>query len=299
MNGNNQSGSTYACWLPNEIWMRIAYFLPRMPDQPRWQPWIKYRGLNRIFKKEIEDYYFMHWIEDSEIWVQCRERDPPDFPESRLDVREFYSFSSLLDSEKRIAVFKGQHLNRTDPRSRLELIRIEKKLKEFNEKGYHPYIAFLIEDGETNLLPMDLCFQPCVTMSYFTFDWRTYLSTLLDELRLVDEYEERTGYKSQARLAAKLEWKVKTERMTPLEARLELARAAGTELVGRDGRLLEIRRRRRYRLGVRTGQLRPLPPSLVPRNVLEHRFVQLDEEHVSDLLLSMAWNDDGAVYEEW
>jgi hypothetical protein len=87
---------------------------------------------------------------------------------------------------------------------------------------------------------------------------------------------------------------------------LHLVQAAGTELVGRDGRLLVIRRRRRYRLGLKTGKLRRRPrrhsfdsiePSEQPgpfcqMNVLERRFTQLDEEHVAETLLNFAMLSD-------
>lgn len=87
--------------------------------------------------------------------------------------------------------------------------------------------------------------------------------------------------------------------MEPLEAMVLLVRTAGTELVRRDGRLLEIRRRRRYRLGVKTGQLRPRSGIIGPIGVLEDRFVQLDEEHVANTLLIMAMNDISPFPVEW
>jgi hypothetical protein len=165
-----------------------------MPDQPRWQPWVKYRALNRAFKKEIEDYYFKHWIIGSEIWVKRDEPAPPDPPYLYSPyLHECYIFSGFRDSEQRIAVFEGQRLRWTDPREREHLIQIQKMLNQFDEQGYHPYITFEIEKGVTDLLPIDLRFGNTLTSSYFTFDWRTYLSTLLDELRHLDEYEESTG----------------------------------------------------------------------------------------------------------
>jgi hypothetical protein len=71
--------------------------------------------------------------------------------------------------------------------------------------------------------------------------------------------------------------------MPSLQAMIQLAQATGTALVGRDGRLLEIRRNRRYRLGTRSGQIdyrREFAPS-----VAVERFVRLDEELVADCLL--------------
>ncbi|EAW17001.1 uncharacterized protein NFIA_003570 [Aspergillus fischeri NRRL 181] len=165
-----------------------------MPDQPRWQPWVKYRALNRAFKKEIEDYYFKHWINGSEIRVKREEPFPPDpYDLYSLYLRECYIFSGFRDSEQRIAVFEGQRLKWTDPREREHLIQIERMLEQFDEPGYHPYITFKIEKGVTDLLPIDLRFGNTITNSYFTFDWRTYLSTLLDERRRLDEYEAVTG----------------------------------------------------------------------------------------------------------
>ncbi|KAF7158753.1 hypothetical protein CNMCM5623_003917 [Aspergillus felis] len=313
-----QFRSTYTFWLPPELWMRVAYFLARMPDQPRWQPWVKYRGLNRVFKKEIEDFYFTHWIKRSKLLVRRGDEFPLEIPlyfDPELHdlppeyyptyLNECYIFSGFRDSEKRIAIFEGQILKWTDPRDRANLIQIEKTLNEFDEQGYNPYIIFEIEKGVTDLLPIDLRLRHTVISSYFTFDWRTYLSTLLDERRRVDEYEE-TGVwyswillqllfqcspgqsKSQVRLAVELAWKVDGGEMEPMEAMLHLARAAGTELVGRDGRLLETRRRRRYYLGLKTGKLRRRHRLPHPLTVVEHRFAQLDEEHVADTLLSAA-----------
>ncbi|GFG11180.1 hypothetical protein IFM61392_06780 [Aspergillus lentulus] len=264
-------------------------------------PWVKYRALNRAFKKEIEDYYFEHWINGSEIWVKREEPVPPDPPDLYSPyLREYYIFAGFRDSEQRIAVFEGQRLKWTDPRGREHLIQIQKLLNQFDEQGYHPYITFEIEKGVTDLLPIDLRFGNTITSTYFTFDWRTYLSTLLDELRYLDRYKETTGCKPQLRLALELRRKIEDFEMSHKEAMLHLVQAAGTELVGRDGRLLAIRRRRRYRLGFKTGKLRRGPrrhsfdliePSEHPgplMNVLERRFTQLDEEHVAESLLNFA-----------
>ncbi|RHZ65248.1 hypothetical protein CDV55_105758 [Aspergillus turcosus] len=283
----------FVCSLPVDNHNHDSFVLGRFHSKGhrhrKFAPWVKYRALNRIFKKEIEDYYFEHWINGSQIFLDCEETRPPDFPASTdLYVHEVYKFSGFRDSEKRIAVFEGQYLDWTDPKDLVKLIQMEKELKVFDEIGYNPYITFKIERGVTDLLPMDLRFRHTITRSYFTFDWRTYLSTLLDELRRVAEYEEQSGCKSQVELAGDLKWKTMHGEMEPLEAMLHLVRAAGTQLVGCDGRLLVIRRLRRCRLGVKTGKLRFLEAPFVPMNVLEHRFACLDEEYVANTLLGMA-----------
>lgn len=334
MSEEKQFRSKYYFWLPPELWMRVAYFLPRIPDQPRWQAWVRYRTLNRAFKKEIEDYYFKHWIIGSEIQVKRGEPVPPDPPDSySLYLHECYVFSGFRDPEQRIAVFEGQRLKWTDILGREHLIQIGRMLEQFDEPGYHPYITFKIEKGVTDLLPIDLRFGSTITSSYFTFDWRTYLSILLDERRRLDEYEAVTGvwcsqilsqllfqcspgqYKSQLRLAVELRIKLEDSEISHTEAMLQLVQAAGTDLVSHDGRLLAIRRRRRFRLGVKTGKLRLRPPLhsyhiayhydesgvRCTMNVLERRFTQLDEEHVAETLLDCSITSDNEynVQIEW
>jgi hypothetical protein len=63
---------------------------------------------------------------------------------------------------------------------------MDKRLSEFTERGYHPYMIMLLENGATDMLPMDL--QSCSADSSrsFTFDWRTYFCTLFHELKTID-----------------------------------------------------------------------------------------------------------------
>ena len=78
----------------------------------------------------------------------------------------------------------------------------------------------------------------------------------------------------------------------------KLMRTAGTTRVGKDGRLLDIRRRRRYRLGVRSGQLARM--GMGQPGIEHHRFQQLDEEHVAQKLLDWQWEADEEGYGlEW
>lgn len=65
----------------------------------------------------------------------------------------------------------------------------------------------------------------------------------------------------------------------------ELMKAAGTTQVGKDGRLLALRRQRRLRLGGRSGEVERnygLPSTLELR-----RFRTLDEEYVAEKLLRL------------
>ena len=65
----------------------------------------------------------------------------------------------------------------------------------------------------------------------------------------------------------------------------DLIKAAGTMLVGKDGRLLELRQNRRSRLAWLSGQLVRRDGRL---SVLEQRrFPMLDEEHVAEKLLAI------------
>ena len=74
---------------------------------------------------------------------------------------------------------------------------------------------------------------------------------------------------------------------TSFSATQELMKVAGTAEVGKDGRLLHFRRQRRYRLGVRSGQLRDV--GYGPLRLEHRRFEALDEEHVANKLLDAAW----------
>lgn len=104
---------------------------------------------------------------------------------------------------------------------------------------------------------------------------------------------------NQVRLAQELDEKFPGEPNEPsAEAMHELAKAAGTTLVGIDGRLLFVRRHRRYRLGVKSGQLREWSPGQC--RIVQDRFERLDEEHVAKkLLLSQCEGARGGVYLEW
>ena len=65
----------------------------------------------------------------------------------------------------------------------------------------------------------------------------------------------------------------------------DLIKAAGTMLVGKDGRLLELRRNRRSRLGWRSEQVRRRDGR--PSRLEQRRFETLDEEHVAEKLLAI------------
>jgi hypothetical protein len=78
----------------------------------------------------------------------------------------------------------------------------------------------------------------------------------------------------------------------------ELMQLAGTTQVGKDGRLLTLRRQRRYRLGIRSQQLAGVEEA--PTRLERDRFEQRDEEHVTDKLLSHQWEaHQGGFKLEW
>jgi hypothetical protein len=47
-----------------------------------------------------------------------------------------------------------------------------------------------MENGATDMLPMDLEFPSAANAGRFLFDWRTYLCTLCSELQEADEWGE-------------------------------------------------------------------------------------------------------------
>lgn len=92
--------------IPQEIWSRIAYFLPRMSGQPRWQAWVMHRTLNKIFKEAIEEYYIKHYLEETGIRVECEDRFENGADQSFYALFESYAFAGFADPEQRIAVIK-------------------------------------------------------------------------------------------------------------------------------------------------------------------------------------------------
>lgn len=66
----------------------------------------------------------------------------------------------------------------------------------------------------------------------------------------------------------------------------ELMKAAGTMLIGKDGRLLDHRRGRRQRLGARSGQVARVDGFL---RLEQRRFQTLDKEYVAEKLLGIQW----------
>lgn len=78
--------------LPDEIWSIIASFLPWFPSEKRWQAWVLYRTVNRIFKQTIEEFYIKEWLWKSMITIDCDETlDGDDF--ERWREFEFKGFS--------------------------------------------------------------------------------------------------------------------------------------------------------------------------------------------------------------
>ncbi|KAH8693907.1 hypothetical protein BGW36DRAFT_361733 [Talaromyces proteolyticus] len=270
--------------LPNEVWMLIADFLPRMPDEPRWQPWIRYRRVNRMFKTAIEKHYIKHYLERTSLQLDCGS--------SEFQLNEEYSFGRFADEpHNRKAVLVSNGIIHQKPTSTFSQRQdqIDKLRLKFCERGYHPFMVMFVENGVTDMLPMDLEFGsiestvPERSGEYdriCVFDWRTYFCTLFDELHRIDRARE-SGVSNQIQLAYELSRRFPFNTQT----RAEVVLAAGTPNVGRDGRLLQIRRRRRTRLGFLSDQIewRHVQPSLV----FKERFAKLDEEYLARKLLEI------------
>ena len=102
VNGDLVHAGSRSLSLPNEVWMLVAWFLPRMPNEPRWQPWVKYRSVNKVFKKEIEQYYIKHYLEHMHIQVDCGAFD---LFNTEFDLVREYTFDTLQPSRK-TAIFR-------------------------------------------------------------------------------------------------------------------------------------------------------------------------------------------------
>ena len=66
------------------------------------------------------------------------------------------------------------------------------------ERGYDPFVVVMIEDGLTDMLPMDLVYPSKHNGFRFSFDWRTYLCTVFDELKRADHDYRHRYFKQRA-----------------------------------------------------------------------------------------------------
>lgn len=60
------------------------------------------------------------------------------------------------------------------------------------ERGYDPFVVVMMEQGLTDMLPMDLVYPSKFNRFCFSFEWRTYLCTICDGLK---QYHD--GYSRQ------------------------------------------------------------------------------------------------------
>ena|SRR5947209_19381811 len=99
--------------LPSEIWSRIAFFVPRMAQQPPWQAWIEYRSLNRTFKNAIEMYYIDHYLKRTTIHVNCGVVYPDESPglDCKLMLTGSFLFDGFDDTEKRVVIFREREVH--------------------------------------------------------------------------------------------------------------------------------------------------------------------------------------------
>lgn len=99
--------------LPNEIWSRIASFVPQMPGQPSWQAWTEYRTLNKTFKDAIETYYVKHYLHKTTIHVDCGSFYPNDCPEldCKLMLNGRFTFDGFYENQNRMVIFREKEVH--------------------------------------------------------------------------------------------------------------------------------------------------------------------------------------------
>ncbi|OJJ48032.1 hypothetical protein ASPZODRAFT_131679 [Penicilliopsis zonata CBS 506.65] len=264
----------------------VAFYLARL-DQPAWQGW-RLRQLNRTFKNAIESYYQEQYLQKAWLLVDCS-----DFLSSRYDVlREEYHFAGV---DGRMVLLKSDGIDLDRQKEVESFRRIDETVSTFPERGYNPFRLLFVPNGATDMMPMDLLFMKRTPNRYYAFDWRVYFSTLFYELEEIDRRKSEWGESTQVGLSIRLQ---QTE-LTPPEVVHRLTEAAGTLNVGLDGRLRELRRRRRFRLGSRSGQV-PLGSQRVYFAIVQERFCVLDEEYVAGRLFrEQVRLAERGVYLEW
>ncbi|PKY02809.1 hypothetical protein P168DRAFT_320348 [Aspergillus campestris IBT 28561] len=305
--------SGQGCCLPNEIWSIIVDYALRMPHQFRWELWQRYRPVNRLFKEVTEDYYIEKYLKNTHLDIDCPNyfNIGPDVPE----LTENYCFDGWVDDTKQMAILRSS-LTCGDRGSTAQSLTIadliDDQLSAFTERGYHPCMAMIVGDGATDMLPMDLSCQSTASDRYFVFNWREYFCTLFEELRRVDIYHSvLRRCPNLVQLAWKLDHQAPEEGDElateydvvfggdEVEVLQKLVGAAQTPLVGQDGRLLDFRRMRRRRLGIKSGQVEDA--TCGPSSILLDRFERLDEELVAQKLhlISLDFSDGSSRGLQW
>ncbi|KAI9927239.1 hypothetical protein MW887_003625 [Aspergillus wentii] len=297
----NTSINADRLYLPNEIWTIIAYYLPRMPDQPRWLSWRKYRTLNSIFKKEVEDFYIKEYLQHMCLMVDT-EKFHTTSDRQYIPFKKDFFFSRFEGNESQTAVMASSEIALNIPHTPMIDASLETELSMFHEAGYHPFMIMRFANGLTDMMPMDIGWRYIQGNLCFRFNWRTYFCTLFYDLEYIDEWSDLLEIRSCVRLSGELDNhpSIDSESMTSPYAMSTLMEAARTTEIGHDGRLLMARRDRRYRLGVRSGQF-PRHPFGGP-TIFSRRFERLDEDRVIRKLHERQYemnSASGRVVVEW
>ena len=187
--------SLCSSFLPLEIWQRIAYFVPRMKEQPFWHAWTL-RTVNRVFRFAIEDYYFHHYVRKSAIHFRVKRAR---ILHSGGCVN--FMFSHFNDENGRIAVFttsapnpfpkdclaidpdlNGCDAMRSSGASTMLMLRALTP-PDLNHDGS---MIMSIRHDFTDMLPLDLQAGSVFGANdcSLNFDWRIYYSTYFDAERV-------------------------------------------------------------------------------------------------------------------
>ena len=96
--------------LPNEIWSRIAWYIPDLESEPQWRPWREYRTLSTSFKREIENFYIAYFLRSMSIHVDLGRFYPEDCPELdfKMDLWGRFTFAGFEGEDRRIAVLRDR-----------------------------------------------------------------------------------------------------------------------------------------------------------------------------------------------
>jgi hypothetical protein len=135
----------------DRIWSRVAFYLPRMKEQPPWEGWTEYRTLNNIFKREIEQFYVQHYLQ--QMWIQVDGGWGIDKDAGKLSLVGNYDLKTLDGSEQQLAVFRDDEC----AEQFTEIYRtVMSQVMDFEDPGYNPKVMIGVRRELTDLLPLDL-----------------------------------------------------------------------------------------------------------------------------------------------
>jgi hypothetical protein len=255
----------------DRIWSRVAFYLPRMKEQPPWEAWTEYRTLNKIFKREIEQFYVQHYLQ--RMWIQVDGGWGYDKDVGKLSLVGNYDLKHLDGTEHQLAVFRDDECAEQFK----EIYRtVMTQVMDFEDPGYNPKVMIGVRRELTDLLPLDLQCDFISEPPTMKFNWRTYFCTFFDEQKQIAAADLDPS-KAYVGFVREIEEKM-DQGEVDLKDMMEtvMKKVLRSQKARQENSFILVRRKRRQRIGLKL--LKGLQHRTDERN---DRYYQRDENRVA------------------